>query len=374
MQPIRILVVDDSIVYRSQIKAALSENKLFEVVGVASNGKLALEKITQMKVDLLILDLEMPEMNGLQALQNLQITQFKGKVLVFASTSKRGAEITLEALKLGATDFVAKPSTENLERHMIADPGHRIRNLLESKILALFSDNANADSNTDEKNKINRPLNPATNQSTWEIFRPKIVVIGASTGGPTVLEEIFSHIGTSLSCPILIVQHMPPVFTTTFARRLQVASGLNVIEASHNTILDQNNVYVAPGDFHMTLVKSDGQIKIKLDQSPQVNSVRPAVDPLFETAAVLFKSECLGLVFTGMGADGKDGAQKIKENGGFVVIQEQESCVVFGMPGAVKNSGAYDFELSPEKITSVLLEKVAGPSLRFTSDYQEKNK
>lgn len=388
MKLIRVLIVDDSVIYRSQIKAALSDHKFIEIVGSASNGRIALERLTQMHVDLLILDLEMPELDGLQTLKKLKLADFKGKVLVFASTSTRGAEITLESLKLGATDFIAKPGIQGLANEstfgdprvtdlVVIDPSLKIKNLLVPKIEALFLDknsNLNSSLNSNRGTPLPTPLTVLTpivkspknyNRPLWDIFKPKIVVIGASTGGPSVLEKIFSQIGQPLYCPILIVQHMPPFFTDAFAKRLQSISGLCVEEARHGTILNQNNVYVAPGDFHMTLSKVDSQIKINLDQGPQVNSVRPAVDPLFASASNIFKSECLGIVFTGMGNDGMIGSEKIKENGGIVIIQDQNSCVVFGMPGAVKQVGAFDFELSPEQIIKMFHEKISGINLKL---------
>lgn len=356
--PIRILIVDDSVVYRSIVKSALKENSQFEVVGVASNGKIALEKLSQTQVDLVILDLEMPEMDGLQTLINLKATQHKCKVLVFASTTLRGAECALEAMKIGASDFVPKPGHESASANS-DDPIEKIKSLLEPRILALFAvskiGNTSPNSSLSLQRKSLGQIRPI-----WDLFRPKAVVIGSSTGGPTVLEKVFSQLGPPLTCPILIVQHMPPVFTLTLAKRLQSISGLDVREAVDGEILETSRVYIAPGNFHMSLYQSNGKVQIKLDQGPQVNSVRPAVDPLFSTAAQIFKSTCLGVVFTGMGADGMVGAQQIKEAGGSVLIQNEASCVVFGMPGAVKSSGAYDFELTPDEISSLLIEKATG--------------
>jgi two-component system, chemotaxis family, protein-glutamate methylesterase/glutaminase len=358
MRPIKILIADDSVIYRSNVRSALSDNKMFEVVGVVSNGRLAIEKMANVEIDLLILDLEMPEMDGLQTLKNLKGSEFKGKVLVFASTSTRGAETALEALKWGATDFVPKPGAQSSSGDGVVDPVQKLKTILEPKILSIFDDGLSQIQQPRTKTMVATGKPYA--RPIWDLFKPKIVVIGASTGGPTVLEKVFSQIGQPLSCPVLIVQHMPPVFTATFAARLQKVSGLRVMEAQDGQTVDQNCVYVAPGNFHMTLSGTEKQIKINLNQGPLVNSVRPAVDPLFDSAAHIFKTGCLGIVFTGMGSDGQIGAEKIKENGGLVIIQEQTSCVVFGMPGAVKAVGAYDFEYSPNQIVTTLLDKVAG--------------
>ena len=364
MGPLKIMIVDDSVIYRTHVRSALLGNKMFDVVGVASNGRLALEKLSQTHVDLLILDLEMPEMGGLQTLKNLLTTSFKGKVLVFASTSVRGAETALEALKLGATDFVPKPGAGDSSSDVIVDPVLKLKALLEPKIISIFAERFSQNQPDRAGNFV--PSSNSYHRPIWDLFKPKIVLIGASTGGPTVLEKVFSQIGPPLSCPVLIVQHMPPVFTATFADRLQKVSGLTVQEAKNGQALLENNVYIAPGNFHMFLAENKGQVTIHLNQDPLVNSVRPAVDPLFESAAGIYKSGCLGIIFTGMGSDGAIGAEKIKENNGIVIIQEQNSCVVFGMPGAVKAAGAYDFEYSPNQIVTTLLDKVAVKGSNFS--------
>lgn len=350
---LHVLIVDDSVVYRSQIRAALGSMGCHNTA-VASNGRLGLERLKQTSVDLLILDLEMPEMDGLEMLKALKDQAFSGKILVFSSQSQRGAEITMEALRLGATDFVAKPAASEAQDPNIT-PAEKIRQLLEYKIMALFP------SIEDEKIKT-RKLEPKSNsnypQVVWDLLKPKLVVIGASTGGPTVLENIFSQLTFNLSCPMVIVQHMPPVFTKTFAERLGKISGLSVKEAEHGDILEDNYVYVAPGNFHVSLVRVNEHVQISLDQSSQLHSVRPAVDKLFNTAAPLYKHHCLGIILTGMGADGKDGCIQIKKHGGAVAIQESSSCVVFGMPGAVYTEGAYDKILTPDQIIHLLKDKI----------------
>ncbi|MBX7231821.1 MAG: chemotaxis-specific protein-glutamate methyltransferase CheB [Bdellovibrionales bacterium] len=376
MKTIKVLITDDSLVYRSQIKAALANLSGIEIVGVASNGRLALERINQLEVDLMILDMEMPEMDGLETLKRLALMEVKPKVLVFSSISNRSADVTLKALKLGATDFVVKPSgLGNFSNaDVILEPSVVIRNLLEPKIRSIFFESKRdvVASPAKETSVVDvLPLSRKKeyiSQTIWELFKPKILVIGASTGGPTVLEQVFTQIGPPLQCPILIVQHMPPVFTATFAKRLQNLSGLPVEEAPHGAILDKNSVYIAPGDYHMSLSRQGSKIKVNLDQSPQVNSVRPAVDPLFSSAAEIYKNQCLGIVFTGMGEDGKLGAESIKQNGGSVIIQNQASCVVFGMPGAVKGVGAFDFEMTPEQIIHTLRDKVASTNLSTKSN------
>lgn len=354
MDKIRVLIADDSVIYRSQIKTALSADSRIEVVGIASNGKIAFEKIGQTKADLLILDLEMPVMDGLQTLREIQKAQYNIKVLVFSSASKRGAEVTLEALKLGACDYVTKPDAQSSESEFNGmTPETIIRSLIIQKIHSLFplKQEQNPAQVTITKSSFEK-----MSSSLWSIFKPKVIVIGSSTGGPSMLEKIFSNITPILKCPILIAQHMPPIFTAALAERLSKLSKIDVLEAKHGMPLE-NKVYIAPGDYHMRLKGTPQRCEIVLDQNEKIHSVRPAVDPLFQTASDIFKSYCFGLVLTGMGYDGRDGAIHIKKNGGCVAIQSESSCTVFGMPGAVLHAGAYDHIYEPEQIIEVLKDK-----------------
>lgn len=354
---VKVLVTDDSVVYRSQIKAALANIPGLEVVGIASNGKIALERMQQLKVDLLILDLEMPEMDGIQTLKEISRLGLHCKVLVFSSVSKRGAEITLEALRLGASDFIPKPGNHSVDTVISIEknPSIMIQEALEPKIMALFPNLGNTVAPVSAGVKTYNNVN-------LDLFEPLAVVIGSSTGGPTVLENIFSQLGPPLRCPIFVAQHMPPVFTASLAERIQKISGIPTSEAKHGAAVVPNAIYIAPGNFHMSLSGTRDKASIVLDQGPLVNSVRPAVDNLFNTAAEIYRARCLGIVLTGMGADGKNGAQKIKENNGAVLIQEQNSCVVFGMPGAVMAEGAFDKALNPAELVDFLKLKVATQS------------
>lgn len=348
---IRTIIVDDSVVYRTQIRAAIQDLPNIEILATASNGKLALERLKQSEVDLVILDLEMPEMDGLTTLKEMAKLGVKSKVLVFSSASKRGSEVTMEALKAGASDFITKPDGSQSSDKK---PDELIRDLLAPKIAALFNREPVkiVEHSSEQKVKNEFP------NLLWGLFAPDIVVIGSSTGGPTVLEKIFSQISGDLLCPIVIAQHMPPIFTATLAERISKLCGIPAKEAQNGELL-KNQIYIAPGDYHLRLQGTKGQVKLVLDQGPQINSVRPAVDPLFETASSIFKNKCLAFVLTGMGMDGKAGAISIKKNGGAVVIQEEKSCVVFGMPGAVFQSGAYDRIEKPEEIIEILRDKVA---------------
>lgn len=357
MKKIRTLIVDDSVVYRSQIRAALDAYPWLEIQGVASNGRLALERIHQSLPDLLVLDLEMPEMDGIATLKEMSRLGVSTKVLVFSSASKRGASITLEALRLGASDFIPKPSGLGVPGQEMKSPEVVIRELMGPRLLALFpSYGAIPAARPRREAKGGGYASPV-----WSLFHPKVVVIGSSTGGPNALEKIFSGISGPLRCPILITQHMPPLFTTMLAERLSKVSGIACAEGKNGERVE-NRIYLAPGGFHMKIIGAGTEARIGLDEGALINSVRPAVDPLFESAVEHFGSSCLGIILTGMGSDGRVGAQAIKQAGGAVLIQSQESCVVYGMPGAVDEAGAYDRILSPEGITASLVEKCAEPA------------
>jgi two-component system, chemotaxis family, protein-glutamate methylesterase/glutaminase len=342
MNTVKVLIVDDSVVFRSQIRAALDATSWIQVVGASANGRLALEKLKSNPVDLIILDLEMPEMNGIETLKELKILGLKTKVIVFSAISKRGAQITLEALDLGATDFVTKPDGTLNSGNSIG-ASDTLRNLLLPKIEGLFQTQMVAAKS--EKRKLVRPL---------ANLKPNAILIGSSTGGPTALEKIFSGLKGPFACPVLIVQHMPPVFTASLAQRISKLCGVPAGEGVDGEKVENNRIYIAPGNFHMQVIEKDGAPHISLNQQEQECSVRPAVDQLFRTAAKTYPLNCVAFVLTGMGKDGFEGALKLRESGNPIIIQNKESCVVFGMPGALFEASAYDDIQDLEEITATL--------------------
>lgn len=340
--------MDDSTIYRSQIKLALDLMDDIEVVGSSSNGSRAIDTLKSDHIDLIILDLEMPIMDGLATLKEINHLGIKVKTIVFSSLSVKGAELTMKALSEGASDFVAKPSSRSLLKE---SPQKIIFDLLESRIKSLFT--------AKSKSIVNRSGSFNKHTSVHlDLFRPKIIVIGSSTGGPSTIETIFSQLTPPINCPIVITQHMPPIFTKTFAERIEKISGIKSCEAVNNDLLESNQIYVAPGDYHLTLVQRGSQIYTKLDKKPKIHSVRPAVDYLFTTASDIFKESCLGIVLTGMGCDGASGAVQVKKNDGVVIIQDQASCVVYGMPKAVEDTDCHDLSLNIFELTNFIREKV----------------
>lgn len=339
---IRVLIVDDSVLFRSQIQLALKDCDEIEIVGVAANGRIALDKLLHLEVDLMTLDIEMPVLDGLGTVKELQTQKSNCKVILFSSMSLSGAEKTFEAMKFGALDFVAKPIPDESG---IA-PDKKIRNSLLPKILSLFP-----------VARASRPAVAITTKTDSSLtnFRPNVLVIASSTGGPNALCALFENLQTPLPYPILIAQHMPPVFTASLAKRLGDISGKVSAEAVDGQILTDDQIYLAPGDFHMSLARTAGRISIKLDQNPQRNFVRPCADFLFESAAQIFGLNALGVVMTGMGRDGCEGSTQIKSRGGAILIQDEGSSVVFGMPGAVFQSGQFDFMGAPLELARKIL-------------------
>ncbi|MGE3609336.1 MAG: chemotaxis response regulator protein-glutamate methylesterase [Bacteriovoracaceae bacterium] len=331
----RVLVVDDSIVFRTQISAALNGVSGIEVVGTAPNGKIALQKLEQLSVDLITLDMEMPELNGLETLKIMREKGFKTKVIFFSSLTVKGAEITLQALRAGADDFVTKPTNDVASFEMA---GQMIKEALVPKVLQFG--NIKIESSI-TKPVIESPRIINTKKKLASAF-PQAIVIASSTGGPSALEEIFKHLKGPFNKPVFIAQHMPAVFTEILAKRLSDICKAPVREGKNGEVVEKGVVYIAPGDFHMLLEKKDNTVVISLNQNPQRNSVRPAADYLFESAADVYGKSLLGIVLTGMGEDGARGAKYLREKDGLVIIQNKESCVVFGMPGAVFNNDDFD--------------------------------
>ncbi len=337
---IKVMVVDDSALMRRMLKDIIETDFELKVVDTAANGKECLEKLGSKEVDVITLDIEMPGMNGLQILEEIMGRQPKPVVIVSAY-SKRGAAVTIEAITKGAVDFVAKPGGEislNLED---------IRDELVSKIK--FAAKANIIS---IKKGLRRKYLMKRLSGSGEM---KVVIIAASTGGPKAINGIIPNIPRGINAGFLIIQHMPKGFIPAFAARLNAESTLDVSVASENDSLSKGRVFIAPGDFH---TRFNGEGKIFLTREPPLHGVRPAADIPMETAAVVFKQKVLGIILNGMGKDGTSGAKKIKENGGKIIVQDEKTSVVFGMPKSAINAGVVDKVLPVEKIAEEIVKIV----------------
>lgn len=331
--PIRVLVVDDSLVIRKLIAEELTKDANI-LTESAADGVLALEKVDSFRPQIIILDLEMPRLDGFGVLRELRKRNCRLPVVVFSTLSERGAKATLEALALGATDYLCKPTSIGLDRSR-----ELLREQLLPKIAALSAVNATASS---APSVGGSSVNPAVNTKLRQgsIAPVEILVIGISTGGPAALSQIFQRFTAPLSVPMLIVQHMPPVFTKMFAQRLGDLSRLVVREAEHGELLSPGTVLVAPGDHHVTLVGSGRDaVRVSLDKGAQENGCRPAIDPLFRSVASIYGSGALALVMTGLGSDGTKGAAAVVEAGGSVWAQDEATSAIWSMPGSVVRAG-----------------------------------
>lgn len=334
---VRLMVVDDSAFMRKIVSDAASRIEGVIVVGTARNGEDALENIERLRPSIITMDIEMPKMNGLEALKIIKRNYPDIEVIMLSSHSKTGSQVTMEALELGALDFIEKSSDRG-------DTGS-ITSQLEAKLLV-------AEIISRQAPKREKPLEAKpsrmlqTEEAAFDAKKVKAIVMGASTGGPKVLFEIVRNLPKELNLPVFIVQHMPKGFTRSFAERLDSECPLKVMEAEDGMLIENGKVYVAPGDYHMVV---DGD-RIRLHQGAKLHGVRPAVDFLFESSARRYGRDLLGIIFTGMGKDGAQGMGSIKEAGGYTFAQNKETCVVYGMPGHAEASGVVDEILSPEQI------------------------
>lgn len=325
---IRALIVDDSAVARRLVSQALTAQPDMEVVALAETGVVALEKVERLTPDVVVLDLEMPGMDGFETLRRLKQSNPKLPILIFSSRTKRGAGATVDALLAGADDYALKPGGPGDAASWAASQIE-----LAVKLRAM----AGRARRAQEQNPSPPPL--VSRQSQGPRAPVTAVAIGTSIGGPEALAVVLPRLRKSLSVPVFVVQHMPKGFTNALARRLAEKSQVRVVEAQHGQPAEPGCVFLAPGDFHLQVSNLNRHVSLILDQGPLENGCRPSVDPLFRSAARVYGSGLLAIVLTGMGSDGLLGATKVNELGGQVWIQDQESATVWGMAGAIARAG-----------------------------------
>lgn len=331
MPPIRVLVVDDAVVMRKLITDTLARDPEIEVVGTAPNGRIGLQKITQVNPDIITLDIEMPEMNGLEMLAELRKTHPKLPVIMFSTLTRKGAGAALDAIALGATDYVTKPAN-------VGSVGESI-SMLERELIPRIK----AQCQSAVRRQARMPATrPAGSQASKRPTKVDILAIGTSTGGPNALADVFAGIAVNFPVPIVLVQHMPPIFTSLLAERLAKRCPLRFFEAKHGQAVEAGSVYIAPGGHHMEVRREGGRTVVAIHDGPQENSCRPAVDVLFRSVAQAYGGNILSVILTGMGQDGANGCAHIKERGGQVIVQDEASSIVWGMPGSVANAGLAD--------------------------------
>jgi two-component system, chemotaxis family, protein-glutamate methylesterase/glutaminase len=342
MGRINVLVVDDSVVIRRLVTTVLEDDPDISVVGTAASGRIALSKLAQVAPDCVTLDIEMPDLDGLGTLRELRRTHPRLPVIMFSTLTERGAGATLDALALGANDYVCKPANVGSVPEAIAS----VRDQLVPKIKALCPPGRGA---------VPTPLRPGAPRlprtaaaapagltaaaTAVPTGRVDVLTVGSSTGGPDALTSVLPKLPASFPVPVVIVQHMPPVFTRMFAQRLDSKCALSVKEAEDGDLVVPGRVLIAPGDRHLELARTGASVVARLTSAPPESFCRPAVDVLFRSVAQHYGGNVLAVVLTGMGSDGARGAEVLRRAGAEVVAQDEASSVVWGMPGAVVGAG-----------------------------------
>lgn len=354
MPKIRVLLVDDSVVVRRMVGDVLGADPQLEIAGAAANGKIALAKIPQVNPDIVILDVEMPELNGLETLVQIRKILPKLPVIMYSTLTQRGAEATLDALSKGATDYVTKPSNVGSASQAL----ECIRTELVSKIKAICGRAVGLASPSliAVPAPAKTPLLTVAPPGREE--RIDIVAIGISTGGPNALASLIPTLPRDFPVPLVIVQHMPPVFTRLLAERLAAKSQIEVEEGYMGAVLRPGCAWIAPGDYHMVVASENHHVTLRTHQGQPENSCRPAVDVLFRSVAEVYRPHALAVEMTGMGQDGLRGCERIREAGGQILAQDQASSVVWGMPGFVANAGLADRVLPLDQLGVEIVRRV----------------
>ncbi|MGJ5813051.1 protein-glutamate methylesterase/protein-glutamine glutaminase [Paludibaculum fermentans] len=366
-QQIRVLVVDDSVVIRRLVSHVLEEAQDMVIVGVAANGRIALEKIQETDPDVVTLDIEMPEMNGLDALRIIRRQHPHVRVVMFSTLTERGGATTLEALSLGADDYVAKASNAGgLDRSLAS-----LREELIPKIRQFFTPAAQPAKLLAAPPAVRLPLATRPESSFRDhASHSSVVGIGVSTGGPSALAVVLAALPANFSVPILIVQHMPPLFTHLLSQRLDTLCPLDVHEAVDGEPLDQAKVLIAPGNYHLRVEPHRSAPIVRLDQAPPLNSCRPSVDALFESMAETYGSGVLAVMLTGMGQDGLNGSRALRAKGAYIVAQDESTSVVWGMAGAIVNAGLANETLPLDFIPKAIVNRTARAGRLATAQNQ----
>jgi two-component system chemotaxis response regulator CheB len=373
---IRIMLVDDSAVIRRLLTDVLTSDPQLEVVGSAQNGQVALEKLPILNPDLIILDVEMPVMDGLETLTEIRKRQPRLPIIMFSSITERGAVVTLEALARGANDYITKPSnTGNMGKSL-----QRVKDELIPRVKAFCQHLLGPSAPVFPTNRPpvpKRPVSPELAPAPLPIAPPApiaappprrpaaglrsrvdVVAIGVSTGGPNALATLLARFPAQFPVPMVIVQHMPPIFTRLLAERLATQTTLSVAEGVAGEVLQPGQIRLAPGGSHMVLERQGNRVCLQLNQDEPENSCRPAVDVLFRSVAAIYRGNTLAIILTGMGNDGLKGCEAIRNAGGQILVQDETSSVVWGMPGFVAKAGLADGQIALPQLAGEIMNRV----------------
>lgn len=356
MHKTRVLIVDTKVVVRRLLAEILAEDLDLEVVGVAANGHIALAKIPQVNPDLVVVDIDMPEMDGLKTLTGIWTLYPSLPAILFRVHSEPSAEEILKALSLGLNEYIARPVN-------ISNPEEArewASYLLIPRIKALHSHIVNLKVSPWVAKSITPPprLQPPKIAPILQQQKVEIVAIGVSTGGPEALATLLPQLPANFSVPIVIVQHMPATFTDRLAKSLAAKAAIHVGEGASGTILQHGQAWIAPGNYHMVLERNGLTTQLQLDQGPPENSCRPSVDTLFRSVAKIYGATALAIVLTGMGQDGLRGCEAIRAAGGQVLVQDERSSVVWGMPRFIANAGLANKVVTLDELGSELIRRV----------------
>ena len=344
MPLIRVLIVDDSSVVRRTLKTVLLSDPDFSVVGAGSDGKEGMELALKLKPDLVILDVDMPRMNGLEVLAELKKKNPELAIIMFSSLVQKGSDITLDAISLGADDYFCKPSTGSAEETI-----ELLKKDLLPRLKAVFKKNQSSSGVIDLPQAAKKILKESIKSVT-----PKILAIGVSAGGPEALKVLLTAL-PPLPVPAVITQHMPAGFTKSLADHLNSQTRHPVTEAVDGDTLVVGKFLLAPGDYHMVLEPCLAGNKVRLNQNPPENYCRPAVDPMLRSVAKIYGASALTVILTGMGQDGLEGCKVIHKAGGKILVQDQSTSVVWGMPGSVFKEGLAEEALSIHDLASAIM-------------------
>ena len=384
MDDISVLICDDSALMRNLISRIIDGTEGMRVVGKASNGQMALEKIDEVNPDIIVLDIEMPVMNGIEFLRARKEKRIKIPVVVLSSVATKGAAITMEALELGAADFITKPAgsvsadiSEVADQliDMLASYGSQyarrqgkipyIPEFFQKQRKLLKAESFVANKKADDNAPVQKPKLDAAQILSFNTIEKKepvvvtpmreggnieVIAIGISTGGPNALRDVFKMIDPRLKQPILVVQHMPKGFTKAFAESLDKICPLSVKEAEDGEKIMPSTVYIAPGDNHITVEESGGERFVKLTHDHQRNGHRPSADVMFESVAKVYKNHALGVIMTGMGRDGAAELAELRKQGSWTLGQDEESSIVYGMPRVGWEMGGVQKQVSLMKM------------------------